>query len=151
MRRDADCCRDGVAGQEGGANVDECRETRRAVTGRKVQQAHSGCGGELEGELERLADDERVEIMRVLNEAVSNVVRHSDATQVGVVLRISRESAQLDVDDDGIGSETNARVPGMGLRNLRIRAVERGGTFAIGTSPDGGTHLCWSIPLRNRA
>ena len=143
--------RDVVVGLEAGGGLADFRDTLESITSSKAQGAHIGWTFEIDGELERLADDERVEIVRVLNEAVSNVVRHSDATQVAVALAISCESAQLDIEDDGIGFDADAHAPGMGLRNLRVRAVERGGTFAISTSPDAGTHLRWSIPLRNRA
>ena len=103
------------------------------------------------GELEWLAADERVEILRVVNEAVSNVVCHSDATQVGVTLRVTAKDLTLVVDDDGIGFDDQGHLPGMGLRNLKVRALERGGTFEISESSDGGTRLCWSIPLRSGA
>ena len=92
-----------------------------------------------------------MEILRVVNEAVSNVVRHSDATQVGVTLWISAQALTLFIDDDGIGFGGHGHTPGMGLRNLKVRALERGGTFEISESSDGGTRLCWSIPLRRGA
>lgn len=142
--------RDVVAGLEVGASIADFRDTLTSITSIKAQSAHIGWTMQIDGELERLADDERVEILRVLNEAVSNVVRHSDATQLGVALSVSPEALTLIVDDDGIGIDAGHAV-GMGLRNLNLRAVERGGTFEISESSEGGTNLCWSIPLRGRA
>jgi|GEM_PF-2451698 Signal transduction histidine kinase len=143
--------RDVVAGLEEGASMADFRDTLTSMTSSKANSAHIGWTMQIEGELERLADDERVEIMRVLNEAVSNVVRHSDATQVGVALSVSPDALTLVVDDDGIGFDAAGHVVGMGLRNLNLRAIERGGNFEVRESPDGGTQLRWSIPLRARA
>ena len=122
-----------------------------STTSSKADSAHIGWSTEIIGDLERLAADERMEILRVVSEAVSNVARHSDATQVGVTLRISAEFLTLVVDDDGIGFDDQGHTPGMGLRNLKVRALERGGTFEISESSDGGTRLAWSIPLRRGA
>lgn len=143
--------RDVVAGLEGGASIADFRDTLTSITSIKAQSAHIGWTMQIDGELERLGDDERVEILRVLNEAVSNVVRHSDATQVGVVLSVFPDALTLIVDDDGIGFDATEHAVGMGLRNMNLRAVERGGTFEICESSEGGTNLCWSIPLRGRA
>ena len=143
--------RDVVAGLEPGASLAAFRETLTSTTSSKAESAHIGWSTDIIGDLERLAADERVEILRVLNEAVSNVVRHSDATQVGVTLAISAQALTLVIDDDGIGFDDHGHTPGMGLRNLKVRALERGGTFEISESSDGGTRLCWSIPLRGGA
>lgn len=143
--------RDVVAGLEPGASLDAFRDALASTTSSKAVSAHIGWSTEIVGDLERLAADERVEILRVVSEAVSNVARHSDATQVGVTLRISAKDLTLVVDDDGIGFDDHGHTPGMGLRNLKVRALERGGTFEISESVDGGTRICWSIPLRRGA
>ena len=143
--------RDVVAGLEPGASLTGFRDALASTTSSKADSAHIGWSTEIIGDLERLAADERMEILRVVSEAVSNVARHSDATQVGVTLRISAEFLTLVVDDDGIGFDDQGHTPGMGLRNLKVRALERGGTFEISESSDGGTRLAWSIPLRRGA
>ncbi len=143
--------RDVVEGLEPGASLAGFRDALTSTTSSKAHSAHIGWSTEIVGDLERLAADERVEILRVVNEAVSNVVRHSDATQVGVTLRVTAKILTLVVDDDGIGFDDHGHMPGMGLRNLKVRALERGGTFEISESSEGGTRLCWSIPLRSGA
>ena len=143
--------RDVVTGLEDGASVADFRDTLTSVASSKARRANIGWTMEIEGELERLAGDERFEVMRVLNEAVSNVVRHSDATQMGVSLSVSPDALTLVVDDDGIGLDAVSDVTGLGLRNLNRRAVERGGSFDIDASPEHGTTLRWSIPLRGGA
>ena len=105
---------------------------------------------ELYGPLEEIGDDERADLLRVLNEAVSNVVRHADATQVDMTLLVGDDRVCLVVADDGIGPAGAAGATGMGLPNLRARAGERGGECTIGGRADGGTRLEWWIPRAPR-
>ncbi|MEU4811681.1 GAF domain-containing sensor histidine kinase, partial [Nocardia fluminea] len=81
----------------------------------------------------------------VLREALSNVVRHAQATTVSIEL-IVRDEVSIEVTDDGRGldPETTRRS---GLANLAARATEMGGTFAITPLPQGGTAMRWSAPL----
>ncbi|WP_216905839.1 GAF domain-containing sensor histidine kinase [Nocardia noduli] len=88
-----------------------------------------------------LSDD----VEAVLREAVSNVVRHAEATTVSVHVQI-RDDVTIDVADDGIG--LSADLPRTsGLRNLAARAEAAGGTFEIERPAEGGTVLHWSVPL----
>ncbi len=83
------------------------------------------------------------DLLAVLGEALSNVARHAGATSLEVVLTAG-ERIELTVTDDGCGL-TEVTVES-GLANLRHRAESRGGTFAIGPGPSGGTRLVWSVP-----
>lgn len=84
------------------------------------------------------------EVLAVLGEALSNVTRHSHATQVEVRLTVT-DDITLEVSDNGVGI-----APGVhesGLRNLRTRATKRGGTCAVEPAAGGGTSIRWTIPL----
>jgi signal transduction histidine kinase len=81
----------------------------------------------------------------VIREAVSNSVRHANATELTVTVSVDKDLV-IDVADDGDGiPETVARS---GLDNLRHRATDSGGTFTVGPGRWSGTHLIWSAPLR---
>lgn len=80
-----------------------------------------------------------------LTEALSNVARHAAAQQVTVVVNVDEE-VSLEVTDDGIGIAPT-RSSGFGLRNIEARADELGGDFSITPDPDGGTRVCWRVPL----
>ncbi|KUI40754.1 histidine kinase [Mycobacterium sp. IS-1590] len=80
----------------------------------------------------------------VVREAVSNAVRHAKASTltVGVVVG---DDLCIEVVDDGCGVADN--ITGSGLANLKRRAEEVGGEFAIGAAPTSGTRLRWCAPL----
>ncbi len=95
-----------------------------------------------------LAPGVRAEILSVLNEAVSNAVRHSDGTELAVTLVADDAELIVTVTDDGVGPGAASREGGRGLRNLRARAAERAGVCSVEPGPDGvGTRLTWSIPV----
>ncbi|QAY71761.1 GAF domain-containing protein [Xylanimonas protaetiae] len=81
-------------------------------------------------------------LVAVVRESLSNVARHAHATRVEVLLSAG-EDLTLTVADDGVGIAPGARLSG--LANLRTRARELGGTFALGGDP--GTRLRWQVPL----
>lgn len=81
----------------------------------------------------------------VLREAVSNAVRHANAT--GLAINVSVEDdVRVEVVDDGVG--ISGDITESGLRNLRQRADDAGGEFTVENMPTGGTLLRWSAPLR---
>ncbi|OKH65627.1 histidine kinase [Mycobacterium sp. SWH-M3] len=80
----------------------------------------------------------------VVREAVSNAVRHANATTLGINIAVADELA-IEVIDDGDGIPDD--ITPSGLKNLRERALETGGHFEVGAVPGGGTLLLWSAPL----
>jgi signal transduction histidine kinase len=80
----------------------------------------------------------------VVREAVSNAVRHAEATTLNVRVKVEDELT-IEVSDNGRGMISPANESG--LRNLHQRAEDVGGEFTVGTAPGGGTALRWSAPL----
>ena len=80
----------------------------------------------------------------VVREAVSNAVRHSGATELSVVVRVD-DDLTVTVTDNGHG--VGAGVTESGLANLRRRAEDTAGTFALAPADRGGTVVHWSAPL----
>jgi len=80
----------------------------------------------------------------VVREAVSNAVRHGGATEVTVLVKVD-DDLGIEVTDNGCGIPDD--VTPSGLRNLRHRAEESGGTFDVARADGGGTILRWSAPL----
>jgi signal transduction histidine kinase len=138
--------RDVVAGVDDAAAAGTFGESMRSLIASRALRHGMGWTVELEGSIEEIASDGRAEVLRVLNEAVSNVVRHADATQVDVALRVDETILELRVCDDGIGPVGVAGATGMGLRNLRARAEERAGGCTVIERTGGGTTLSWWIP-----
>ena len=81
----------------------------------------------------------------VVTEAISNAVRHSAAKHLTVTVAVGDELS-LDVTDDGQGIPPDNQR-NSGRANMRRRAELLGGTCAIGSAPDGGTTVSWTVPI----
>ena len=97
---------------------------------------------------EDLPDSHRTCIYRVVQEALNNCARHSQATQVRVVVHRDRDGLSVTVQDDGIGFEPS-REKGMGLLGMEERVERLGGRFSIESKPGNGTVLWIHFPLAN--
>jgi signal transduction histidine kinase len=80
----------------------------------------------------------------VVREAVSNAVRHAQATELAVTVKVD-DDLSIAVQDNGRGMSES--VKRSGLTNMRYRAEKLGGTMTIDSPPTGGTLLRWSAPL----
>ena len=98
------------------------------------------------GALDELPAAVEVAVFRIAQEAVTNAVRHACAENVSVQVTGGPEAVVLEVVDDGRGCPVDA-PPGLGLRSMRDRAAELGGTCAIAPAPGGGTRVSAVLPL----
>ncbi len=93
------------------------------------------------------------EVLRIAQEALSNVVRHSHATRVTVDLRYHPNELMLTIVDNGIGfqlTEVTLRSRGhFGLQGMRERAEQIAGALNIESPPQGGTKITLRVPLPN--
>ncbi|MEO6204022.1 MAG: GAF domain-containing protein [Mycobacteriales bacterium] len=87
-------------------------------------------------------------LLSVLREALTNVARHSAASEVSVEIDVG-ETLSLQVLDNGIGLFGDGRRSGLG--NLEERAVLLGGHFEVRNREEGGTALTWEVPLSSSA
>jgi signal transduction histidine kinase len=90
---------------------------------------------------------QRVEIYRIAQEALSNIGRHSGASHVHVGWTVSGgQHGRLHIVDDGSGFDTNAEHPGhFGLENMRERARTLGASFSLASAPGEGTELILEV------
>ncbi|HEX3996438.1 MAG TPA: ATP-binding protein, partial [Acetobacteraceae bacterium] len=92
-------------------------------------------------------------LFRVLQEAMTNVTRHADATRVGVILETKDDLVQLIVEDNGRGFPADdskwpfAATRKFGLHGMRERLALVHGTLDVESAPQAGTTLFVSIPL----
>jgi signal transduction histidine kinase len=86
----------------------------------------------------------QLQLLRILQDGMSNVLRHAEASQV--VLRIAAKDGQLqfELEDDGRGMEPSAR--GRGIHAMCARAQALGGECRFETPPGGGTRLRLALP-----
>jgi PAS domain S-box-containing protein len=86
---------------------------------------------------------------RIAQEALTNVARHSFATQVDVILKTKNDILTLSVEDNGGGFHIQklSESGGLGLAGMRERASLVGGTMDIQSQPGKGTHVCFKVPI----
>jgi signal transduction histidine kinase len=97
---------------------------------------------------EDLPDTHRTCLYRVVQEALNNCAKHSQATQVRVVVHRDRDGLVVTVQDDGIGFEPG-QEKGIGLLGMEERVVRLGGQFSVESKPGSGTVLRIYFPLGN--
>ena len=97
---------------------------------------------------ERLPPVVETALYRVAQEAMTNVVRHANATQVDVLVQRRGDRVRLMVEDDGVGFEPGRMWPGnhIGLIGMRERAEALGGTLTIESAPGKGTTVVVEVP-----
>jgi signal transduction histidine kinase len=98
----------------------------------------------VEGNPDALPAGVELSAYRIVQEALTNVLKHAEATRVDVLLRYGDRSLDLEVSDDGIGDEVNGA--GHGLIGMRERAALYGGTLTAERKPNGGFLVAAQLP-----
>ncbi len=120
-----------------------------------IEQYASGYGGHIGGLQVCLEVPTPVPVLpaavevaayRIVTEALTNVVRHAQATRCQVRLVLSGAQLQVEVVDDGVGLQPGAHT-GTGLISMRERAAELGGTCLIESVSAGGTRVLARLPV----
>jgi len=94
-----------------------------------------------------LPEDVQVALFRVVQEALTNVVRHSEAESVSVVATAQDGRIRVVVDDDGCGFDPSAPTDRLGLAGIRERVELLGGRLRVESSPGGGTAVVVDLEL----
>jgi|GEM_PF-2659834 len=90
------------------------------------------------------------EAYRILQEAVTNVIRHAHATQITVTLENNETHLCLSIEDNGVGmsGEQQSRAKSLGVLGMQERALKLGGTLKLHSEMGQGTHVIVELPLR---
>ncbi|MGA2551984.1 MAG: histidine kinase [Burkholderiaceae bacterium] len=90
----------------------------------------------------------QISAYRIIQEAITNVLRHANAKRVSVRLAVEQESFVISVQDDGQGSKEVLERPGhYGVRGMRERAEALGGVITFSRSSEGGLAVLARLPL----
>lgn len=115
---------------------------------------HRGLSIDIEapGDAFELAPDTTAIVIRVLNEALTNVEKHAHAQRVGVSVTRNNGWLELQVADDGDGFEAGSAPAGeghMGIGLMRRRAEDAGGTLELDSSPGRGTSVTLRVAVEH--
>ena len=98
---------------------------------------------------ERLAPEIETAVYRIVQEALTNVVKHARARNVSILLSRKNGKVSVMIEDDGQGFDpAGARADGLGLLGMRERAALLDGTLSIESSNGAGTTLVLDVPVR---
>jgi len=90
---------------------------------------------------------QQIEVLRVVQEALTNVRKHADATVVRVRADTRGRDLIVSVADNGKGFDPNAPGEGLGLQGMEERSRLLGGAFRISSEPQGGTTVELTVPM----
>ncbi|MGH1487547.1 MAG: cache domain-containing protein [Cellvibrionaceae bacterium] len=99
---------------------------------------------------ERLSSEVETALYRITQEAINNILKHSEADEATIRIRQAGSSLTLNIQDNGIGFDTkkiNNSASGVGFVDMRVRAESLRGSFFVFSSPGTGTAIKVSIPL----
>lgn len=120
-------------------------QSRISETGKLTVNLYtSNVNGALDGEQE-------LQLYRIVQELMSNILKHSDATETNIQLNENEGSVNLIVEDDGIGFNPQKLdvKAGIGLNNLKARVAKLNGTLHIDSGLGAGTTVSIDIPVEN--
>ena len=110
----------------------------------------SGIRVDLEAQLgaERLATDVETTLYRIIQEALTNIVKHAESAAVSILLVRRDNAVTAVIEDDGVGFDpANVGSDSFGLEGMRERVELHEGRMVVETSPGAGTTIRIDIPL----
>ncbi|MFI6335012.1 sensor histidine kinase [Streptomyces sp. NPDC050535] len=112
------------------------------------QAAGAGLTVEMRGTAPKLPPGTDLAAFRIIQEALTNVVRHSGSRHARVLVERAEGALRLRIDDDGPATGEDAGGSGNGLAGMRERAAALGGTIEAGPRDDGGFRVLAVLPLK---
>jgi signal transduction histidine kinase len=113
---------------------------------------HSGIQIELDlrGADRVVEDGLATALFRIVQEALTNVVRHSGADKVVVSLQHAKDQLTLLISDNGHGFDQESMVGGVGLVSMRERCGAIGAAFVVNSYPGAGTRIEVTVPMTDK-
>lgn len=98
-----------------------------------------------------LTPEAEINLYRIVQEALSNILKHSGATEAGVRVSAVRGQVRSEISDNGRGLKRVEDSQGFGIRSMAERARLLGGSLEISSQPGAGTTLVITTPVRGHA
>lgn len=94
-----------------------------------------------------LSSPVKLNIFRIVQELITNVLKHANATRIDVSLRVSPDYLTLTIEDNGNGFKPGAHYNGIGLRNIQSRAQKIQAVYKLKSRPEKGTKFIAAMAL----
>ncbi|WP_199194207.1 sensor histidine kinase [Pleurocapsa sp. CCALA 161] len=86
-------------------------------------------------------------VYRIVQEALTNMIKHSEATEVKISLQLVVNYLEVQIQDNGTGFDPQENTTGFGIQGMRERTTALGGNFNLISLPGKGCHIIATIPL----
>lgn len=96
---------------------------------------------------EKLSSEIELNIYRIIQESLNNIIKHAEATMASISLVLKKQQIEITISDNGKGFDPEKNSPGNGINNIHSRVDFLKGKFQINSSPAKGTILEIFIPL----
>jgi PAS domain S-box-containing protein len=107
---------------------------------------------EVIGEVERISGDMETAVYRIVQEALTNIIRHAQASRIDVLLKRRNGSLIVIVEDNGVGFDTKVEINGrLGMVGMQERATMLGGTLTVESVPGSGTTVFLEVPWQSES
>lgn len=93
----------------------------------------------------------KLTIYRIIQEQLTNILKHSKATQANILLLTNQNDIYLEVKDNGVGFDTGKKRQGIGLSNIQSRVSMYEGKLEVYSEPDKGSRISVTFPLTTTA
>lgn len=128
------------------AAIDELADRCSTTPGLELDR-HISLGDAVAGDATRLSPELESTVYRLVQEALTNVVKHSRAQRANVRVVGDDHVVTVEVSDDGVGFDPDVRAPGFGLVGMKERLAMAGGSLQISSALGQGTTLRAEVPL----
>jgi signal transduction histidine kinase len=99
------------------------------------------------GEAVELSRAIELALYRTVQESLTNILKHAQATEVTIQINQNAEEITLMIEDNGLGFDVQIPYKGIGLKNMRKRVEALGGTIQVDSHPKAGTCINVQIPM----
>ncbi|MBN2667603.1 MAG: hypothetical protein JXR60_00110 [Bacteroidales bacterium] len=96
---------------------------------------------------DKLDEDLQIELYRILQELLNNILKHAKATEIDVQFIQHEDYINITVEDNGLGFDIGKKKAGIGLKNIKDRLLRRNGKLNIDTKAQRGTVISIEIPI----
>jgi signal transduction histidine kinase len=96
-----------------------------------------------------LSHELQLNLYRILQEQLRNILKHANATAIDVALFVHDNSLQMTIKDNGIGFNSKANYEGIGMASMMRRVQLFSGSFKVASAIGAGCEVVVNIPLSN--